>query len=102
MDKPCIKLLGREEIRKANPFFLCNLVARRALQLLNGYAGRSVPRAINIALREFVDGDLIVETTNSDAAATATDTQVVRAASAEACVRRIETHDEVIASFGPG
>lgn len=45
MDTPRLNLVGRKEIRKANPFFLCNLVACRPLQLLNGYAGRSVPRA---------------------------------------------------------
>ena len=25
----CIKLLGRKEVRSANPYFLCNVVARR-------------------------------------------------------------------------
>lgn len=102
MNKQRIKLLGREEIIKANPFFLCNLVARRVGQLLDGYAGRSVRQAINIALREFVDGDLIVETAYSNASATAIDTQAVPAASAEECVRLNKTEDDLLASAGPG
>lgn len=102
MDKPRIKLLGREEIIKANPFFLCNLVARRAWQLLGGYAGRSVPQAINIALREFVYGDLIVETDSGNVPATAADEQCVPAASAEECAHLIETEDDLLASAGPG
>jgi DNA-directed RNA polymerase subunit K/omega len=102
MEKPRIKLLGRKEIRKANPFFLCNLVARRAQQLLDGNVGHSVSQAINIALREFVDGELRVEIANSNGSATATDARAVPAARAEECDRLIETHDEVLTSAGPG
>ena len=101
MDKPRIKLLGREEVRKVNPYFLCNLIARRAQQLRDGNAWHSVSQAINIALREFVDGDLIFETTTSNASATAADTRSVPAGSAERSVRLIETHDEALASADP-
>ena len=101
MDKPRIKLLRREEIRKANPFFLCNLIARRTRQLRNGYAGHNVSQAIDIALRGFVDGDLIFESTTSKASATAADTRSVPAGSAEGSVRLIETHEEVLTSADP-
>ena len=102
MDKPRVKLLGREEIRKANPFFLCNLVARRARQLRDGNVGHSVHQAINIALREFVDGELRFETINSNAPATETNEQLVPAASAKEHVRLIEAHDEMSASADLG
>ena len=101
MDKPRIKLLGREEVRKANPFFLCNLIARRAQQLLDGNAGRGVHQAISIAIWEFVNGDLKFETTTSNASATAADMRSFPAGSAEGSVRLIETHDEVLASADP-
>ncbi len=75
MKKQTIELLCREEIRKANPFFVCNVVALRAHQLFDGNREHSISEAINIALREFVAGDLKFETTNSAASATAVDTR---------------------------